>query len=369
MGHRPFDERIFQKISVSLAGAGFDVVYLVPFEGSEYREQGVAVQPLSGSRAGRSGVLRAMIDSLRAVGRRRFDAIEVHDPILFLLVPLLRILGGRVILNVHEDYGWIAAERVNLPIVRTLTKWAVWLVQWCCGLIASGVITVDDHIASRFPGCRKVVIRNFPPKSVSEIPREGASTAPGVLEVVYVGNMSAARGLSTLVEAVDGLDDTPVRLNLLGSMDGQDWLASVRHPERFRTHGRLPWRQTLQLLGSFHVGALLFQPTLVLQNVSGWGNTKLFEYLGSGVPALISDFPLLRRLADQVGGIVCVDPTDPRAVADAIRTLAADRGSWLRLSTLGRAAVRERFNWEIEEAKLLRFYGSLLGPDAPETGV
>jgi glycosyltransferase involved in cell wall biosynthesis len=78
-----------------------------------------------------------------------------------------------------------------------------------------------------------------------------------------------------------------------------------------------------------------------------------------------SDFPARRQIVlddpDGPLGAVC-DPTDPRAIARAL-------GSILGLSPADRDALRarclraahERWNWEMESAKLVGLYASLEG--------
>jgi len=361
VAHRPIDERILQKMSVSLVAAGHEVVFFAPFAGEAYEVRGVQVRPLIPGRSKAERVLKTIPAAIRAVAREAFDVVHVHDPELFPLVPLFRLMGKKVVMDVHEDYGWNAAERVGAPFARSAARWAVWLGQWTCGLVSNAVITVDFVTAALFPRLGPCVIGNYPPRGIAESERNPDDHGRRPFEVVYVGNMSPERGLSVLVDAVDGIQDIPVRLNLIGQTEGRDLLSGVQHPERFRMHGRLPWKETLEVIRGFHAGVLLFQPTAVLTHVSGRGNTKLFEYFGAGLPAIISDFPLLRKLAVETGGAVCVDPTKPESVAEAIRSLANDKELWQRVSAAGRASVRESFNWESDEKKLLRLYCTLAG--------
>jgi glycosyltransferase involved in cell wall biosynthesis len=90
---------------------------------------------------------------------------------------------------------------------------------------------------------------------------------------------------------------------------------------------------------------------------------KLFESLAAGVPVVTSDIPERRRIVmeDPAGplGVVC-DPTDPAAVAEAIRSIinldAHDRENLRRRCLL---AAHERWNWETESKTLLAFYDEL----------
>ena len=86
---------------------------------------------------------------------------------------------------------------------------------------------------------------------------------------------------------------------------------------------------------------------------------KLFQYMAAGIPVVASDFPDVRRVVEGSGAGVVVDPTDPRAVAAAIRRLIDDPSLARSMGAAGRRAVRERFNWDRSAHELLRGYGTI----------
>ena len=91
---------------------------------------------------------------------------------------------------------------------------------------------------------------------------------------------------------------------------------------------------------------------------------KLWESLAAGVPVVVSDFPVMRRIVldDPAGplGAVC-DPSDPSAIAAAVASLMelpTDERTALRSRCL--QAAHERWNWEGESARLVDLYAELL---------
>lgn len=86
---------------------------------------------------------------------------------------------------------------------------------------------------------------------------------------------------------------------------------------------------------------------------------KKFEYMAAGLPVIASNFPLWREIEGNECG-VCVDPFDPVAIAAAIDRLVDDSDLARRMGENGRRAVHERYNWGVEEKKLLALYGKLL---------
>jgi glycosyltransferase involved in cell wall biosynthesis len=90
---------------------------------------------------------------------------------------------------------------------------------------------------------------------------------------------------------------------------------------------------------------------------------KLFESLAAGVPVVVSDFPVMRRIAldDPAGalGTVC-DPASPGSIARAVAAiLGRDPAERAALRARCLEAAHERWNWERESAELLGLYAEL----------
>ena len=80
--------------------------------------------------------------------------------------------------------------------------------------------------------------------------------------------------------------------------------------------GRLDRTEVVALLHDSRVGMVLFQP--VANYVEAYP-TKLFEYMASELPVVASDFPVWRQIVAGVDCGLLARPTDPIAVADAMR--------------------------------------------------
>jgi glycosyltransferase involved in cell wall biosynthesis len=90
---------------------------------------------------------------------------------------------------------------------------------------------------------------------------------------------------------------------------------------------------------------------------------KLFEALAAGVPVAGSDFPGFRLIvADNRDGPLgeLFDPTSPKSIGAAIRRiLDLAPADYAVISDRAWRAARDRWNWEVESARLVDLYRGL----------
>ena len=87
--------------------------------------------------------------------------------------------------------------------------------------------------------------------------------------------------------------------------------------------------------------------------------TKIFEYMEAGLPIVVSDFPLWREIVEDAGCGFCVDEENSKEIAEKINYLFSNPQEAAMMGTMGRKAVLEKYNWGIEEKKLLQAYSEL----------
>ena len=90
-------------------------------------------------------------------------------------------------------------------------------------------------------------------------------------------------------------------------------------------------------------------------------SNRFYESLAAGVPVITSNFPAWREKVEQLGCGIVVDPEDPRAIAQALDFLLTHPQEAGRDGARGRQAIVERFNWDLEQQKLVSLYARLIG--------
>ncbi len=322
----------------------------------------VAIHDVGKPPGGRLG--RVIIGSARAISQvRRVDPILIHfhDPELIPAGILLKLLGYRVIYDVHEDVPRDIKDKYWLPrAFRHVLSWSVGLLEWLGAKLFDGIVSATPKIAGRFPSRKTIVVQNFPILSEltisSPVPYEKRKNS-----FVYVGAISELRGAYEMTESIGKLDERyQVRLELAGPFRPvtlQDELRSIPGHDRVNFHGWLNRERVATVLGETKAGLVVLHPTPAYKDAYP---VKMFEYMAAGLPVIASDFPLWRQIVEDARCGILVNPLEPRAIADAMRWILEHPLEAAAMGQRGRNAVEEKYNWIPEEGKLLTLYHTLL---------
>lgn len=123
-----------------------------------------------------------------------------------------------------------------------------------------------------------------------------------------------------------------------------------------------PHGEVAKQMAHCRAGVALLRPGKNTNGHSGtMGNTKIFEEMMAGLPVICTDFSLWREFVERYHCGVCVDPEDVDQVVLALRRLLEHPEEARQMGENGRRAVREAFNWSVEEQTLLGLYRDLSG--------
>lgn len=369
-GHTVDDGRVFHRACCELAKAGYEVHLLAQGSGeTAYKEAGVIIHPLPKSE-GRWQRYARVAQIAKAAADLKADLYHVHEP--DLLGPVIKRVGSRpVIYDVHEIYLDLLRSSTWIPrlvrplVVRAWDMWEQRLVQRC-----AAVIVVTEPQSQRYVRLHNDVriVANYPDLSCNEglpaVERDG-------MTCVFTGVLRPDRGISNMFEALASLKRRGllVRLVLAGNPISGQYLTSLLDEakaldigKQVRYCGVLSKRDALLLQHQASIGLIADLPynyfTAALP-------TKLVECMSMGVPVVCSDLPIYRQVGGDTGAAIMIDPTKPEQIADAIESLVRDPARAYRMGEAGKAAVRDRFNWQVESTKLLDLYRQLIG--APQS--
>jgi glycosyltransferase involved in cell wall biosynthesis len=360
---RPFDTRVFSRECRTLAQRGYDVVLIIEHDQPE-TVHGVRIVPLRHAANRPVRVFLRTWTALRLALREKADIYHVHDPELILVGMLLRVLTRRpVIYGVREDYPRLAHYKNYLPRwVRPVIGFAVRALEQTASHALDAVVAVTLDIASNFARHRRtILVRNYPVLPEQPL-RPPTAKPPGQpFTMIYVGELTAIRGVFEMVEAIERLSARiPTRLLLAGTFEDPELEAALRKRGAKHTEflGYVDIRDNPDLLRRADVGLVCLHPKR--HHVTSLP-LKIFDYMMAGLPVIASDFPLWREIVVGSGAGLCVDPLKPDAIAEAAFRLSANADERLAMGRRGQLAVCQRFNWQQESQRLLELYGTLLG--------
>jgi glycosyltransferase involved in cell wall biosynthesis len=304
-------------------------------------------------------VTRTIWKVYQAALRENADIYHFHDPELMPVGALLKMHGKRVIYDVHEDVGFDIRYKEWVP---ALLRWPLSMAYGACEIMfTSGfdrVVTATPAIARKFPVGKTRCVRNFPWTrefgGSDGLPYEKREPI-----VVYIGVLADNRGLREMSQAVElAAKQVPIKLVLAG------WVNSGAKAEFLpesgnrlvECRGHLDRSQIPELLAQAKIGFFLMHP---LANKLESLPVKLFEYMAAGLPVVISDFPLWRKLIGSAGCGLVADPLDPVAIAEALIWLLRHPSEAAEMGRNGQRAVAENYNWECESKRLLAIYAEL----------
>jgi glycosyltransferase involved in cell wall biosynthesis len=356
--HPRYDTRIFVKQCRSLARHGYEVSLVVADGKGDESRDGVTIFDV-----GRPG--GRMERMFRTTGRvfhkgldLQADAYHLHDPELLPVGLRLKSLGKTVIFDSHEDVpSQIRSKPYLGPVsLRVLSAAAGFFMHHACRRL-DGIVAATPTIRDKFlPINRRTVdVNNYP------VPDElfaGMYWADKQLEVCYVGDITAGRGIREIVRACEFVE-TPVRLTIGGAFSETSLETEVRSYSgwnKVNMLGFLSRDRVREVLGRSMAGLVTLHPQ---DNYLDALPVKMFEYMAAGIPVIASDFPLWRKIVEGNGCGICVDPRNPREIARAIDYLVTHPDEACAMSANGRQAVLKHYNWGSEEEKLQRFYSSL----------
>lgn len=359
--HPPFDTRIFWKECRTLASAGFDVVLIAPdapsFEEGRIR---LVAHPAPRSRLGR--VVATPLRILRLAVSARGAAYHFHDPDLLPAAVLLRLLTRRpVVFDSHEDVPRQLLDRVWIP--RPARRPAAAAAGWLESILVRGVsavVSAEPIGARRFRHGEVRIVQNYP--LLEEFAGCEAPLPERPPIVAYVGDLTAARGASQMVDAMGALPrDSDLRLVIAGNCRVPGLLNDLRRRPGWARVDYVGFQarpEVVRLLGRARVGLVVLQPTAQYREATQ--PVKLFEYMAAGVPVVASDFDSFRPFVAEVGSGLMVDPTAPTAIAGALARLGCAGEDAVGMGARGRDAVREHFSWAPEGERLVQLYRDLV---------
>lgn len=353
--HPRNDIRVFLKECRSVAAAGHAVTLICADGGGSDEVDGVKIIDVGRPEGRIDRALNATRRVGAAVRELQPDFVHFHDPELIILGVSLSRDGIKVIYDVHENVPATIRTKGWIPYgLRNLAAMSMDVAERIGSRYFYKIVTATPAIAERFPDAKTTVVQNFPFPSelqiASDVPYSGRPPA-----IAYAGVITHERGLNQMLQAIrTAARRERISLRMAGELADPAMAATIgEYADAVRYEGKLRRSDMATMLSESRAGLVIFQPH---QNHINSQPNKLFEYMSAGLPIIASNFPQWCRIVEDGGCGICVDPTDPTAIADAMIEIIRNPDRAEEMGRRGKALVAEKYNWNTQVDALLSVY-------------
>ena len=189
------------------------------------------------------------------------------------------------------------------------------------------------------------------PKSKVESPIKRAVAPPKKL--IYQGALNLGRGIELMIDAMAFLPDYELIICGMGNLEAT---LRLRNPsEQVRFMGLLPFKELSEITATASLGFSLEEDLGMNYRLAT--PNKLYDYVNTGVPALVSDLPEMAYLVRTygVGEILAREDRNPEKLAQKVKGIVENPEKWQTYHSKCLMAAQS-LHWECESEKLLEIY-------------
>lgn len=359
-GHRPDDERVYHKEIKSLLNADYEILYCTRWDGNmDLSAENLIHINISRSATPIKNYIRFIQNTIVETGK--MVLLHIHE---FDLLPLAKQLkknnGVKVIYDVHDTlramWDTFSSKKGLLKKIlnKSLSFFELSHLAYMDEIVLANKVFDDNFYEQK--GLNTTVVENFPlMKFIGE--EKQFSTHPIIL---YQGQVSNDRGILVLLEAFIILKETipDARLKIIGQTRPESFKKILI--EKINSSGIensialldvIPHEQVWNHMQEAQIGVI---PSLKTLRVMVDTPTKLFEYMAAGCAVVATDVPPVHHFLEGAGELV--KSGSAQALADGIINILNNKKRFLQYSAEGFRRIREKYNWNIAEMKLLDIY-------------
>lgn len=286
--------------------------------------------------------------------KNRAEIYHIHDPELIIPAFFYHLAGGKVIYDIHEDHSTSILQKGYLP--RFLRKGISWLISNVESYSVNSMyqIIAEKYYHNRFPAAVEVL--NYP---VKDALADVDAFSPESKKVIYTGNATRDRGALLMADAAGEAGEVKFKLvgKCIGALAEEISLRAKDNIEIIGVDKYVPFNEIVRHYSQGALAGVAVFPRTphYLQKEL----TKFFEYMAVGLPIIASDFPVWKKLIEDNGVGICVNPDDRRSFVSAIEYLEKNPEIAREMGRKGRELIVNKFNWEAQAQQLSDLYDEI----------
>lgn len=312
--------------------------------------------------------------------RRRYSLVHVHNmpDILVFAAIVPKLLGARVLLDLHDPMPELMMTIFNLPATGASVRVLKRLERWSIGF-ADAAITVNEACRRMFsrrscPPAKMHVIMNSPDEAIFRY-RPTAAQAPEPrgrpFVMMYHGTLVERNGLGLALEALlEARKNVPsIELRVFGRPTPyeermREFAAANGLRDSVHFMGERNLEQLVEAMDGVDVGVIPNQRSIFTEINTP---TRIFEYLSRGLPVIA---PRAAGITDYFGetDLFYFELGNAADLTRAILRVQADADEARRCVERGQGVYRAH-RWSQERRTFIALVCGLLGLPAGEPGV
>ncbi|WP_299186418.1 glycosyltransferase family 4 protein [uncultured Aquimarina sp.] len=353
--HPRYDVRIFLKECVSLAKHDFDVTLIVADGMDDEINNNVRILGIKKPKSRLDRFINTSKHLYKKAIELDADIYHFHDPELMFIGKKLLKANKKVVYDVHEDLPrQVLTKPYLLKSIRKVLSFFIERVENHISKKFNYILTSTSHIKERFLEINKnsEVVYNYP--FVEEfVDAMESSWEEKTDDVCYIGGISKVRGV---YECIEALKYAKCNMILAGVFQPENYKNQLINSEGWKNVeyvGYVDRKRIVSILSKSKVGLVTLHPTL---NYIDSLPVKMFEYMAAGIPVIASNFKMWEQIISTENCGFCVDPLNIFEIAEAIKRVLKNDAESMKMGERGKKAILEKYNWGIEENKLIKIY-------------
>jgi glycosyltransferase involved in cell wall biosynthesis len=311
---------------------------------------------------------------LKIFRTNKYDVIHMHDLYLFGAIKILKKkLKAIFIGDLHEnyidalrDYKWSTTYPNKLFI--SFKKWEKKEKEW---------LQLFDHLIAVNEGMRqKNILKGVNEKDITVVANsidtkqfDEYGIDQSIIEkfkpfftLIYIGGFISNRGLEHVIKGMVELKNLSkkIRLVLVGDGEMRETLEALSKEYEVEDVVMFEGFQSQEKIKSYllssDIGLVPFKRTPQTDNSS---SNKLYQYMYYGLPILATNCTSVKKMVEENNCGVVYEDGDSIGFSKHVTELFKDPERIKKYSVNGINAVENKFNWKIEEDKLISIYDSL----------
>lgn len=350
--HKPTDGRIFERECTSLAKL-YDVTLIAPnVDNYEQNDVHVIGVPLPRKKIERFLHLNRVFDKMVEVNA---DIYHFHDPELIPLGLKIKKKGKQVIFDSHENVPVQILNKTYIPFRSLISKVYAWYEKKSFKKY-DALVSVTPEIVERLKKLNDntYLITNYPIcKSLSD-------NRQWERKIGFAGLINAGWKIHNIIEAIKDID---VTFELAGRIteNYKKQLEALEGWKKVNYRGVISHQEVLDMLLGCSIGMAVStdkNPNIGMKKGS-IGVTKLFEYMGLGIPVITTNLELWIPIINGNRCGFCIDCDDVDSIRKYIKFFLDNPEKAKEYGERGRLVAIESYSWESQERTLFALYDNL----------